>query len=533
MGISHSWNGTVLTITSDSGTSSADLKGDTGIRGPQGPAGISIATGDTGGINVDLSNYYTKAETDDAIDTAISNLEIPEDSIDLSNYYNKTETENIVNNKVDTALTEAKESGEFDGKGIANVTQSFWTRQDAAGNDVGTTTTTITYTDGQQTVIEVKDGVTGPMGLRGLQGETGPTGDTGPQGDKGDTGPKGDTGDTGPQGPAGEPGKDGVSVSHSWNGTKLTITSSSGTSTVDLKGETGPTGDTGPKGDTGAAGIDGYTPQKGIDYYTEADKAELIQAVLVSIGTPVYGLVDENNNIVLMGELSEDTYTVKYEMEDGSLVEIGNLVIDNNVYYSVSNNLSNCVNSNSNTEVVGGQSYTATITANSGYELKSVNVTMGGSNVAVSGGTINIANVTGNIVITAVAEEIKASYINYAQPVEVGRLKSSGEVDSTTTVARTTAFIPVANGNTVRVKGLDISTHNMTFYNEDKTKNGSHGTSNISNCTSWLNYTLTGDTYTINLTGVNSAVGYLRFSGTLMSGFANEDVVVTVNEEIG
>ncbi len=467
MGISHSWNGTVLTITSDSGTSSADLKGDTGIRGPQGPAGISIATGDTGGINVDLSNYYTKAETDDAIDTAISNLEIPEDSIDLSNYYNKTETENIVNNKVDTALTEAKESGEFDGKGIANVTQSFWTRQDAAGNDVGTTTTTITYTDGQQTVIEVKDGVTGPMGLRGLQGETGPTGDTG------------------------------------------------------------------PKGDTGAAGIDGYTPQKGIDYYTEADKAELIQAVLVSIGTPVYGLVDENNNIVLMGELSEDTYTVKYEMEDGSLVEIGNLVIDNNVYYSVSNNLSNCVNSNSNTEVVGGQSYTATITANSGYELKSVNVTMGGSNVAVSGGTINIANVTGNIVITAVAEEIKASYINYAQPVEVGRLKSSGEVDSTTTVARTTAFIPVANGNTVRVKGLDISTHNMTFYNEDKTKNGSHGTSNISNCTSWLNYTLTGDTYTINLTGVNSAVGYLRFSGTLMSGFANEDVVVTVNEEIG
>jgi hypothetical protein len=39
LGISHSWNGTVLTITSDSGTSSADLKGDIGIRGPQGPAG--------------------------------------------------------------------------------------------------------------------------------------------------------------------------------------------------------------------------------------------------------------------------------------------------------------------------------------------------------------------------------------------------------------------------------------------------------------------------------------------------------------
>ena len=38
--ITHSWNGTVLTITSDAGISSCDLKGDTGCRGPQGPHGI-------------------------------------------------------------------------------------------------------------------------------------------------------------------------------------------------------------------------------------------------------------------------------------------------------------------------------------------------------------------------------------------------------------------------------------------------------------------------------------------------------------
>ena len=45
--ITHRWNGTVLTITSDSGTSSADLKGakgDDGIRGAQG------APGDGGGL---------------------------------------------------------------------------------------------------------------------------------------------------------------------------------------------------------------------------------------------------------------------------------------------------------------------------------------------------------------------------------------------------------------------------------------------------------------------------------------------------
>lgn len=60
--IFHEWSGTVLTITSDSGTSSMDLKGDkgdTGVRGPQGPAGDG-----SGGGSVDLSNYYTKTEID-------------------------------------------------------------------------------------------------------------------------------------------------------------------------------------------------------------------------------------------------------------------------------------------------------------------------------------------------------------------------------------------------------------------------------------------------------------------------------------
>ena len=44
----HSWNGTVLTITSASGTSSADLKGDKGDRGPQGIQGTKGDKGDIG-----------------------------------------------------------------------------------------------------------------------------------------------------------------------------------------------------------------------------------------------------------------------------------------------------------------------------------------------------------------------------------------------------------------------------------------------------------------------------------------------------
>lgn len=56
--ITHSWNGTVLTITSDSGTSSADLKGtkgDTGARGVRGLAGadgITSVNGKKGDITL-------------------------------------------------------------------------------------------------------------------------------------------------------------------------------------------------------------------------------------------------------------------------------------------------------------------------------------------------------------------------------------------------------------------------------------------------------------------------------------------------
>lgn len=39
----------------------------------------------------------------------------------------------------------------------------------------------------------------------------------------------------------------------------------------------------GAKGDKGDPGSNGYTPVKGKDYYTEADKAEMVQLVLAAI----------------------------------------------------------------------------------------------------------------------------------------------------------------------------------------------------------------------------------------------------------
>ena len=89
--ITHSWQGTVLTITSDSGTSSADLqggKGDTGPRGAQGPAGVIVNPDGT----IDTSAYATETYVNQKI------AEIQTGSVDLSNYYTKPETVSLLNN---------------------------------------------------------------------------------------------------------------------------------------------------------------------------------------------------------------------------------------------------------------------------------------------------------------------------------------------------------------------------------------------------------------------------------------------------
>ena len=81
MSCTHSWDGTVLTVTSASGTSSADLQGPQGEQGETGPAGAdgttftpaSPLTLSDGILSIDLSSYATKQYVDDAI-SALNDL---------------------------------------------------------------------------------------------------------------------------------------------------------------------------------------------------------------------------------------------------------------------------------------------------------------------------------------------------------------------------------------------------------------------------------------------------------------------------
>ena len=70
----------------------------------------------------------------------------------------------------------------------------------------------------------------------------------------------------------------------------------------------------------------------------------------------------------------------------------------------ITNNLTNCINSNVSTTIKENGNYLATITANINYKLGNVTVTMGGVDItstSYSNGVITINSVTGNIVITA------------------------------------------------------------------------------------------------------------------------------------
>ena len=86
------------------------------------------------------------------------------------------------------------------------------------------------------------------------------------------------------------------------------------------------------------------------------------------------------------------------------------------VYHSITNALTNVTTSNDTVAAEDGTAYSATITAADGYNMSSVTVKMGGTDITAtvynaSTGVINIASVTGDVVITAKATKV-VSYHN-------------------------------------------------------------------------------------------------------------------------
>lgn len=125
-------------------------------------------------------------------------------------------------------------------------------------------------------------GPEGPQGPQGPQGEKGDPGEQGPQGAQGEKGEKGDPGEQGPQGEKGDPGAQGPVGPQGAQGIQGERGEPGAQGERGLQGEQGPQGE---KGDPGEPGADGHTPVKGTDYYTEADKAEMVNLVMAALPT--------------------------------------------------------------------------------------------------------------------------------------------------------------------------------------------------------------------------------------------------------
>lgn len=163
------------------------------------------------------------------------------------------------------------------------------------------------------------------------------------------------------------------------------------------------------------------------------------------------------------------------------------------VYHSITNTLTNVTTSNDAVAAENGTSYTATLTAKSGYTLGEVTVKMGGADITSTAynantGVISIASVTDDVVITAKATKV-VSYHNLvptavdssgaSAPYTDGLMLKSDGTTSALNHFTVTGFIPFDGGavHVYRIGGDGITWNEygarLAWYNADFTLKGS------------------------------------------------------------
>ena len=208
------------------------------------------------------------------------------------------------------------------------------------------------------------------------------------------------------------------------------------------------------------------------------------------------------------------------------------------VLYSITRNLTNCASSNTANTIAEGAAYTTTLSPTGTFKkLGAITVTMGGTDIsasAVSGNTITIANITGNIVITCAAvitniidtvglsADTRLSTSTGENTTKVGWATIGANMDAT-------SLIHLVKGDTLRIKGMSLpdahtSGSAVVSYTEEAAfKSATY----IYNGVHWnmIDFSSSGDTVTIT----SSANVYLRIS---LSCADTSAVIATINEPI-
>ena len=126
-------------------------------------------------------------------------------------------------------------------------------------------------------------------------------------------------------------------------------------------------------------------------------------------------------------------------------------------YYKITNNISHCINSNSASSVLKDSPYKATISPKGGYNITSITVTMGGTDITstvLTGHVINIPKVTGDVVITATCAttEVSSNVIYDNGTMNKGALKLKNATAESTYIR-----INQSQDSSVMISGYPIS----------------------------------------------------------------------------
>nr|DAV43845.1 MAG TPA: hypothetical protein [Caudoviricetes sp.] len=173
--------------------------------------------------------------------------------------------------------------------------------------------------------------------------------------------------------------------------------------------------------------------------------------------------------------------------------------------YTITNNLTNCTTSNTLNSVKANRLYVATITPNSGHTLSAIKVTMGGTDITssvVSGDTITINKVTGNVVVTANATETSTpetlTISNIANITQTE--KTEFYIEYNTNIAVAKHEVSWDGGNTFYDKTEEV-TANGTHYKFKHDNKASAGTYQMAiRVTTANGTTKTSNEFTVTLT---------------------------------
>lgn len=173
------------------------------------------------------------------------------------------------------------------------------------------------------------------------------------------------------------------------------------------------------------------------------------------------------------------------------------------IKFSITNKLTNVSNSNSAIQVDYGNSYSATITANSGYEINSLSITMGGVDItstAFNNNEINISKVTGDLIISISATETLtiSNISNITQPAQ-----TEFYIEYNTNVEVVKHEVSWDGGNTFYDKTSDVVV-NGTNYKFKHDNQGSAGTYSMAiRVTTAKGTTKTSNVFTVTLANNN------------------------------